>query len=290
MLTVIATATAGNGLARRIQSICDKADATISVAVIIDSSDTTVVGGTARCPMMSVVKLHQAIALCRHLDRQGKSLDDTLSVPPSAMVQGTYSPMRDSHPGGIASITVGELMLYSLQQSDNIACDILFDLIGGPQAVDGEMRSLGLEGFAIARTEADMHRDTSTVHDNWTHPLTAAALLDMLVTRPLCSAANQQRIIDAMTGCLTGQDRIARPLLGTSATVGHKTGSSDRDASGRATATNDAAFVILPDGRHYVIAIFIMDSAEDDATNARLMADISAAVYDHVTNGHDTRR
>ena len=295
MLAVIATATAGDGLARRIQSICDKVDATISVAVIIDSRDTTVVGGTARCPMMSVVKLHQAIALCRHLDRQGKSLDDTLSVPPSAMVQGTYSPMRDSHPGGIASITVGELMLYSLQQSDNIACDILFDLIGGPQAVDGEMRALDLDGFAIARTEADM--GLMRIIENAGAKLVGCAIA---IEKGFQEAGDQLRkegvridslaIIDAMTGCLTGQDRIARPLLGTSATVGHKTGSSDRDASGRATATNDAAFVILPDGRHYVIAIFIMDSAEDDATNARLMADISAAVYDHVTNGHDTRR
>lgn len=285
MLAAIASALADNGLARRIQAICDSADATIGVAVIVDGTDTTVVDGAARYPMASVVKLHQAIAVCRHLDRQGMSLDDTLPVPAAMMVQGIYSPMRDRYPDGIPGITIGELLLYSLQQSDNIACDVLFGLIGGPQAADNEIRALGLDGFAIAHTEAEMHDDPAVSADNWTYPLTAAALLEMLVTRPLCSATNQRYVIDAMTGCDTGQDRIPSPLLGTPAIVGHKTGTGDRDAHGHATAVNDAAFVILPDGRHYVLAIFITASTEDDTTNARLMADISAAVYDHVTSG-----
>ena len=44
--------------------------------------------------------------------------------------------------------------------------------------------------------------------------------------------------------------------------VGHKTGSSDRNADSMKTADNDAGLVILPDGRKYYIATFIMDSYE----------------------------
>ena len=42
--------------------------------------------------------------------------------------------------------------------------------------------------------------------------------------------------------------------------VGHKTGSSDRNADGMKTADNDG-LVILPDGRKYYIAAFVMDLA-----------------------------
>ena len=63
-------------------------------------------------------------------------------------------------------------------------------------------------------------------------------------------------------------------------TVGHKTGSSDRNADSMKTADNDAGLVILPDGRKYYIATFIMDSYETDEDNADIIARISRMVYD----------
>ena len=44
------------------------------------------------------------------------------------------------------------------------------------------------------------------------------------------------------------------------------------------TADNDA-FVILPDGRKYYIAAFVMDSYETDEDNANIIARISRMVY-----------
>ena len=47
------------------------------------------------------------------------------------------------------------------------------------------------------------------------------------------------------------------------------------------TADNDAGLVILPDGRKYYIATFIMDSRfETDEDNADIIARISRMVYD----------
>ena len=37
----------------------------------------------------------------------------------------------------------------------------------------------------------------------------------------------------------------------------------------------------LPDGRSYSIAVFVMDSREDDRTNAAVIARISRLVYDY---------
>ena len=65
----------------------------------------------------------------------------------------------------------------------------------------------------------------------------------------------------------TGANKL-KGMLPAKTVVGHKTGSSDRNADGMKTADNDAGLVILPDGRKYYIAAFVMDSYETDEDNA----------------------
>ena len=90
-----------------------------------------------------------------------------------------------------------------------------------------------------------------------------------------------------MIECKTGADRLAAPLAGTGAIIGHKTGSGDKNSKGQIIATNDIGFVFLPDGQRYSIAVFVKDSEEDAENTARIIADISAAVYRYITDkGH----
>ena len=72
-----------------------------------------------------------------------------------------------------------------------------------------------------------------------------------------------QTMIDTETGA-----NKLKGMLPAKTVVGHKTGSSDRNADGMKTANNDAGLVILPDGRKYYIAAFVMDSYETDEDNA----------------------
>lgn len=48
-----------------------------------------------------------------------------------------------------------------MQQSDNNACDILFQYQGGVDAVNQYIHSLGVTDCAIVCTENDMHQDES---------------------------------------------------------------------------------------------------------------------------------
>ena len=84
------------------------------------------------------------------------------------------------------------------------------------------------------------------------------------------------------------QRQACRAAGGDGVTLGHKTGTSDRDALGRAIGTNDVGFVLLPDGRRYVIAVFVKDSHESDEANEALIADISRIVYEHYAGGEKT--
>ena len=236
---------------------------------------------------MSVFKFHQALAVADYLDRNGLTPDTEIFIPEEELVPDTYSPLRKEFPEGEISLSVSRLLEYSLQLSDNNACDILFEHTGGPAATDRYVRSLGLCNFAIAATEQQMHDDPQTCYENWSTPLEAAALLELLVTEQILTPTLREMILQNLINCKTGADRLPKPLSGTGAVIGHKTGTSDRDERGIFAGTNDPGFVILPDGTRYTIAVFIKDSAENPETNARIIADISETVYRYV---HDEYR
>ena len=145
------------------------------------------------------------------------------------------------------------------------------------------IRSLGLRQTVITATEAEMHASEKACYANRTSPLDAARLLERFETRMLFSHDVQSLIRRLMITCQTGMDRLPLPLMETKAVIGHKTGTSDLNSRQRWTGTNDIGFVRLPSGQRYVIAVFVKDSAEAPVTNARIIADISRTVFEHVT-------
>jgi beta-lactamase class A len=61
--------------------------------------------------------------------------------------------------------------------------------------------------------------------------------------------------------------------------VAHKTGTGGtRD--GITSATNDVGIVTLPDGRHLAVAVFVSDSAADDATRDAVIARVAKVAWD----------
>lgn len=278
-LAVSIPAIAEESLETQIHKIIGGADARVGVALIADG-DTLAVNNGDDYPLMSVMKFHQAVAVARIMEERGLALDMEIRISESDLRPGTYSPLRDMRPEGGFGISVAELLRHTLQLSDNNACDILFDRFAGPEAVDSIVRSLGIRDFRIAATEDDMHRDPRRCSDNLSSPLSAAELMDRLASGTLPVAEKYTDFIrNTLLKCGTGLMRLPRPLQGTGAMIGHKTGTSDRGPDGKWAGINDVGFVLLPDGRHYTLAVFITDSQLDMEENEKLIADISAAVY-----------
>lgn len=75
------------------------------------------------------------------MPRRGTTLDTPVRVRWHDLKSDTYSPLRDRYFGGDVSLSVSHLLEYTLQQSDNDACDILFDRFGGPEAVHHRHRA-----------------------------------------------------------------------------------------------------------------------------------------------------
>lgn len=264
------------------EAIKDK-KAEIGIAVIIDGKDTVTVNNDNHYPLMSVFKFHQALAVADYITKQNQSLDTLLKIEKSDLKPDTYSPLRDKYPQGEIEMSIADLLRYTLQQSDNNACDILFNYQGGTDAVDKYIHSLGIQDCAIVGTESAMHEDLDLCYQNWSTPLAAAELLEIFRREPLFAKEYKDFIWQTMVECQTGQDRLVAPLLDKGVIVGHKTGTGDLNAKGQQIGCNDIGFVLLPDGRTYSIAVFVKDSEKSFAENSKIIADISRIIYEYVT-------
>lgn len=270
-------------LNQQLQEIIANKKAEIGIAVIINGKDTITVNNNNRYPMMSVFKLHQALAVADYYQKKGESFDAPIYIHKADLKTDTYSPLRDKYPTGEISLSVKDLLQYTLHLSDNNACDILFEHTGGTSSTDQYIRSLGLQHFSIEMTEDEMHKSENACYQNWSTPLEAAKLIELLLTRKLFDDEFQQFIKQTMISCQTGKDRLPLPLKDIKAIIGHKTGTGDRNSNGQLIGTNDVGFVYLPDGQRYTIAVFIKDSEESELTTSGIIADISRLVYQYIT-------
>lgn len=280
LLTIAAPVFSQNKpLEKEIKSIIQGKKATVGIAVMLDDKIITV-NDCRRYPLMSVFKFHQALAVLDHLDKNNLPLDTQIHIAKADLRPDTYSPLRDSCPEGDFNMSLRDLLKYSVSKSDNNACDILFDYLGGTEILQQYIKKTGVKGVSINATENEMHKKFENQYLNRTSPTAAVRLLKMFSEAQLLSSGHKQFLENTMIETVTGPDKL-KALLPADVILGHKTGSSDRSKQGLKIADNDIGFVRLPDGRQYYIAVFVMDSQEDDRTNAALIARISKAVYDH---------
>lgn len=266
-------------LKKELTAIADSAKGEIGIALIYDG-DTLTVNNDAIYPMMSVFKLHQAVALCRMFEENGTSLDSVMTLRRSELDPDTWSPMLKDHTGEEISLPMRRLLEYTLIESDNNASNEMFVRLMPPAACDSVIAGIIPRGsFEIRFNEAEMQADHSQAYSNRTSPLGAAILIDRVFTDTLVGKDYQDFIKSALMRCQTGPDKISAALSEREdITIGHKTGSGYRDENGRLAASNDVAFITLPDGRHYSLAVFVKDFDGTDAEAAATIARISEAV------------
>lgn len=261
-------------------------DARIGVAVIINHSDTVMFNGRRDFPMMSVFKFPLSLAVAKCIDSRGGSMEDSVTISETFMRADTYSPMFKKYGSKPRALSLGELVNWSLVHSDNNACDILLDKIGGTLAADSLLRELGVsESITIGATEAQMDADNYLIYLNRSTPLAMAALFDRFDREMRHKSSSFGVIACMLEQCATGSDRLPVPL-DTKTVIGHKTGTGFTTRHGRLTALNDCGYVHLPDGSVYSIAVFVADSAYDVPTTSKIIAEISRIVLTFIQDGH----
>ena len=186
----------------------------IGVAVIINNTDTVSVNNKSIYPMMSVFKVHQALALCNDFDKKGLSLDTLVKINREKLDPKTWSPMMKDYSELVISLTVRDLLRNTIAQSDNNASNIMFkNMLNTAQTDSFIAKLIPHSSFQIAYTEEEMSADHDKAYSNYTSPLGAAMLMNRLFTESLISNEKQDFIKNALKECKTGIDRIVAPLL-----------------------------------------------------------------------------
>lgn len=270
-------------LEEQLQKYVDEAPAEIGVGVIIPRSDTIVIND-GKYQMNSVLKLFQSLPTVKQLSANRIMWDAVVDIPHGSLAEDTWSPMLKESSGDTLRTTYGKLLEYALGESDNNACDWLFDNVVSTDSVDAYWRKEGYTDFQIKWDEAQMHEDPTRSNDNWTSPLVAAKAVQRIFDYSMASSDfNTSQISGILMHCQTGLNRIPAPLTGTDALVAHKTGTGFADEKGNPMGVNDVAYVILPDGKSYALAVFVQSTQKDMAETEKMIADISEIVYKYVS-------
>lgn len=241
---------------------------------LIAGRDTLAIGDSLRLPLMSVFKLHIAIAV---LDK-GLSPDSVIEMAASDLHPDTWSPLRDSTGIRDISIPVGRLLYYSVCRSDNNACDKLIELAGGIDKVDSCARRLTDKPFELGVTEHSMFMDHSLTYRNWSSPLALCEIMEAVYSGRALRPAETQYLTGLLSDSSTGREKIAGGVP-KEAFLGHKSGLSFRTPEGIRITSADVAAIRLRDGRTAYLSIVVKDTPETDEETARLFKEIANAVY-----------
>lgn len=275
--------TPASSLQKELSDYVESKDAAIGIAVIIDRKDTVEVNGNKSFPMLSVYKFPIAVALGAYYRQSNDMIPDNLTITQSDLKQDTYSPMLEKYEGKESfQLTLDELLAYALQQSDNNASDILLKIMGGTESSMLALKKLGIENINVVSTEEEMYEDNRLCYYNTSTPIAMARLLDGFDHE--FDDEYFRKVKRLMETCATGANRLAKPLAGTNAVIGHKTGTGFTLPDGRLMAINDVGYVHLPNGRSYSIAVFIENSGYDMQQTEEIIAKISEIVYKHVNS------
>lgn len=265
-------------LKEQIETIVTGKKATVGVAVWgPDDLEPLLINPFEKFPMQSVFKLHLAMLVLHQVDQGKLQLSQSVAVKRAEVLQNTWAPMMKDHQGEEFTVTVEQLLQYSVSHSDNVACDLLFELVGGPQTLHAYLQSSGIQEIAVVANEAQMHADDQVQYQNWTSMKAAAQVLQLFEQKKLLSETSQALLWKWMVETTTGPQRL-KGLLPADVVVAHKTGTSGVIV-GKTAATNDIGVIMLPDGRPLLVAVFVKDSAESARTNEAIIAQVAQAAY-----------
>ena len=264
----------------RIDAIATHAQGIVGVGAIdLGSGDTLTVRGSVRFPMQSVYKFPLALAVLHQVDEGTMALSQPVHIPETDLRPDTWSPLRAAYPSGNVTLPLDSLLRYTVAQSDNNGCDILFRLLGGTDVVDHYVHKLGIDSISIVATEAEMHLGWNVQYRNWSSPLAMARLLQLFHSGGILSDRSRDYLWEVMVSSGTGLRRI-KGFLPAGTVVAHKTGSSGTNEDGLAAATNDVGVIVLPDGRCIALAVFVSDSHAPDNERDSVIAGIAYAIWE----------
>jgi beta-lactamase class A len=265
-----------DSLRTNIENIISKKNALVGVSIIGNNGEYTLsINSELHFPLQSVFKFHIALVVLSQIDEGKLSLDQKIKIEKKDLLPGLYSPIRNKYPNG-ATLTVSEILKYTVSESDNVGCDVLLKLIGGPKVVEAYFIKNGFKDISIKINEEVQQANWDLQFQNWSTPNSANELLVNYYAnkKKLLSQKSYDFIWRIMKETTTGKKRLKGSLPGNTI-VAHKTGSSGANEKGLTAAVNDIGIIFLPNGNYFFISVFVTNSKETEEVNEKIIADIA---------------
>jgi beta-lactamase class A len=196
----------------------------------IETGEEIAIDADRQMDTMSVIKIPLMTEVFQQVKDGTIALDTRYTVTKEDMLPGT-GVLRSLDPGAV--VTVRDLVTLMIIVSDNTATDILYRMVGGPEAVNRRMTALGLQRTtapAPARAWFDALRaapSAEAFHREGKHPFGLSTpreigkLVEMMERGTLVDKPSSDQMLQIMRGQLY-RSRIPRFLSGYR--VPHKTG------------------------------------------------------------------
>ncbi|MBS1661916.1 MAG: class A beta-lactamase [Bacteroidetes bacterium] len=246
----------------------------------LEAHDSCAVNAADHYPMLSVFKFPLALYILDQVDKGKLDLEAPIDIRKKEW-ERMFSPLLNSHKEKHFTLSLREVLIATVGASDNVGCDLLFRLVGGPSVVNDYVHQLNIKNINIAKTEVQMAAGWDAQYENWCTPPAMGQLLTLFYTGKLLSPASTQLLLKWMTESTS--PRRLQNLLPQGTTVAHKTGTSNTNPAGITAATNDVGIITLPNGHHLIAVVYVADAKADQPTREGVISKIARAGYMYYT-------
>lgn len=267
-------------LRNKINHIISAKNATVGISMKgVEDKDTLSINGNKQMPMLSVFKFHIGLTVLHQVDKGKLKLDQKFFIKKEDLMPETWSPIRDEYPEGNMYLTLDQLLRYTVSHSDNNGCDILLKIIGGTNTVQKFITKQGVKDFTIKLNEAEM--DTfDKFYVNVTTPLATTYLLERFYNGKVLGPKSTKYLYQIMVENSRGLSWMKAGFPpGTE--LAHRTGISSSNDSNLRAAMNDVGIVKLPNGKHFILSVYLKDINEELTDTEKIIADIGSAVWEY---------
>ena len=269
-----------NELRQELNKIISSKNATVGISIKgIEDKDTLSINGNLKAPMMSVFKFHIALAVLNKVDEGKLSLTQEVFIKKKDLHENTWSPMREDFPDGNVNLTLDKLLRYTVSHSDNNGCDILIDLVGGTKVIQKFINQQGIKDFVIKVNENQM-RSWKNLYVNTTTPLATTALLEKFFKGEIIKESTTKYLYQIMVETSRGLTWM-KAGLPENTELAHRTGISGTNDANLRVAMNDIGIVKLPNGKHFILSVYLKNITEKQEDTEKIIADITKATWDY---------
>lgn len=196
-------------------------------------------------------------------------LDEVVHYTVDDLVE--YSPVTELHVG--TGMTIRALCDAAVRFSDNTAGNMLFRDLGGPQALNAVLNSVGDDITRMDRIETDLNTAVPGDIRDTTTPRAFAQNLHRFGLDDALPAQKRDTLNDWMSGNATGD-----ALIRAGAPSGWPV--SDKSGAGAYGTRNDIGIVWPPDSAPVVVVVFSTREIPDASYDNTLIADAARIALD----------